>query len=416
MKGEGNLADAQVRWAEGDEAYTPDWTPELPEALFPQPSAVVMPTAPIAVPAPSLSPVEAGPKASGVTISEALRLYTSASPMKDATKVDFGVAIRRFVELHGDLDLHHIQKRHVIEYRDALLRLPRSAKRGTMPELIAAAEGKDVPRLSITTINEKALVALKATLNFAVDNDLVRENVAARVAVKAARNVAPKRAMYDPNDLKTIFGLPIFTAGHRPVAGSGEAAVWLPILALYTGARLNELGTLTVGDVRERDGVRFLLIKDGKTRNARRKVPIHSEVIRLGFLDYVQAQGTRPDTRIFPAIRSYQEEATGPWSKWWGHYARAVIPDTRKVFHSFRHTAKWALRNAGVEKPLRDAVMGHDHNDVAEKYGLDVDGDGYALPVLAAAIEKISYSGLTITLAPPRSCHASRKEFMKNHE
>ena len=55
-KGESNLADAQVRWAEGDEAYTSDWTPELPEALFPQPSAVVMPTAPMAVPAPSLEP------------------------------------------------------------------------------------------------------------------------------------------------------------------------------------------------------------------------------------------------------------------------------------------------------------------------------------------------------------------------
>ena len=60
MKAQGNLSDAQVRWAEGDEAYTPDWTPELPEALFPSPVAVVVPAAPVAASAPSASPMKAG--------------------------------------------------------------------------------------------------------------------------------------------------------------------------------------------------------------------------------------------------------------------------------------------------------------------------------------------------------------------
>lgn len=59
---------------------------------------------------------------------------------------------------------------------------------------------------------------------------------------------------------------------------------------------------------------------------------------------------------------------------------------------------KHALRNAGVDKTLRDAVMGHDHDDVAERYGLDEDEKGYALPVLAAAIAKISYPGLVLSI------------------
>ncbi|NPD69036.1 site-specific integrase [Lichenicola cladoniae] len=403
--GEGELANAQVHWAEGQEDHTPAWTPDLPEALFPRPVPVVMPAAAVVAP----SPVDAGPKASGVTLSQVFERYTSASHMTAGTKVDFGVSIRRFIEVHGDLDLHHIQKRHVIEFRDAMIRLPRNGGRGlTVPQLLAASDGKDVPRLAPTTINEKSLAALKATLNYALDSDLVRENVAARVAVKVKKNAGPSRLPYDPADLQTIFALPIFTVGDRPVAGGGEAAIWLPILALFTGARLDELGTLTVGDVRERDGVRFLFIKDGKTINARRKIPIHSEVIRLGFLDYVKTRGSRPDTYVFPSVRSDLDEATAPFSKWWGRYARKAIPDTRKVFHSFRHTAKLALRNAGVDKTLRDAIQGHDPGDVAERYGLDEDGEGYSLSVIAEAVEKISYPGLSIAISfPPLRKHAN---------
>ena len=39
-------------------------------------------------------------------------------------------------------------------------------------------------------------------------------------------------------------------------------------------------------------------------------------------------------------------------------YVRAVTDDPRKVLHSFRHTFKDALDNAGVEEYLSDRIMG----------------------------------------------------------
>lgn len=78
------------------------------------------------------------------------------------------------------------------------------------------------------------------------------------------------------------------------------------------------------------------------------------------------------------------------------------MPALEKSFHSFRHTVKRALRNAGVDKTLRDAVMGHEAGDVAEAYGLDETGSGFELAVLNKAIQAIQYPGLEIRLAPAK--------------
>jgi hypothetical protein len=41
-------------------------------------------------------------------------------------------------------------------------------------------------------------------------------------------------------------------------------------------------------------------------------------------------------------------------------------------------------RNAGIEKSVHDALMGHVSGEVGDKYGL-----GYSLPTLAAVVAKL---------------------------
>ena len=55
---------------------------------------------------------------------------------------------------------------------------------------------------------------------------------------------------------------PVYQQGYRPLGGKGEAAYWLPLLALYSGARLNELAPMRVGDVQvdPTSGVRFMTV------------------------------------------------------------------------------------------------------------------------------------------------------------
>ena len=206
------------------------------------------------------------------------------------------------------------------------------------------------------------------------------------------------RLPYDTDDLRRIFQFPIFTNGERPLGGAGEAAKWLPLLGLFTGARLEEMGRCLVTDCKEEAGIPFLdlrVIEGGKSlkrNSSRRMIPIHPELIRCGFLAYVEERRKAGDERLFPKVRSERAEQTAAWSQWWGRYARKHgIKDKRKVFHSLRHTFKDACRAAGIEEALYDALQGHKGSSVGRSYGR-----GYPLPVLAAAMERVKYEGLDL--------------------
>lgn len=284
--------------------------------------------------------------------------------------------IRRFKDLHNNLPVRGITKAHVREFKDAMLR-----------------QG-----LSPRTVQEKCLAFIKAIFTWAVNNGYIDDNPASGLNVTRSKVENTARLPYSVDDLNKIFRMPIYTTGERPKAGGGDAAKWIPLLALFTGARLEELGQLHVADVKITEGIRYLdmtTVEEGKrykTRSSRRKIPIHPELIRLGFMDYVDERRKAGDERLFPEVRSSNESVTAAWSKWWGRYVRKHgITDSRKVFHSFRHTVKDAFRDSGVDIALNDAIMGHTQGNVSASYG-----QGYSLKVLAEAMKKLEFPGLDL--------------------
>ena len=104
------------------------------------------------------------------------------------------------------------------------------------------------------------------------------------------------------DDLKNLFE----SAAYQNHEFETPSQYWLPLLGLFTGARLNELCQLLKSDVGEREGVVVISILDEesnkrlKTDAARRFVPIHSKLIELGFLDFVKSC---PEGRIFFLLR-----------------------------------------------------------------------------------------------------------------
>lgn len=76
------------------------------------------------------------------------------------------------------------------------------------------------------------------------------------------------------------------------------ADYWLPLLALFTGARKGELAKLRAEDVAKDDATGCYMLsitedkhegKSLKTASSWRTVPVHPELTRLGFLDLVEA-------------------------------------------------------------------------------------------------------------------------------
>jgi integrase len=148
-------------------------------------------------------------------------------------------------------------------------------------------------------------------------------NVARGVKVRGRKVPEEARLPYDTTDLQRIFSRPVYTEAYRPLGGGGEAAYWLPLLGLFTGARLEELGQARVVDVKEAEGIHFLDISDAgegksvKTASSRRRVPIHPELERLGFLDYVEERKRAKDARLFPILKQNSYGRWTPnWSKW----------------------------------------------------------------------------------------------------
>ena len=214
------------------------------------------------------------------------------------------------------------------------------------------------------------------------------DNPAADISVAIKADPEDQMLPFDLPALAAIFGSPVFLQAERPAGGSGEAAYWLPLLALFTGARLNELGQLRPsdilqetyvdannGDVDETAWVIRIVANRSeglKLKNAgsARRVPIHADLIRLGFLDF--AAGAKGQARIFGALRPDKyDHITANWSKWFGRYLRKVcgVTDPRMVFHSFRHSFRFYALQVGIPDVEVMAIMGHTGPEVKAKYG-----------------------------------------------
>lgn len=329
------------------------------------------------------------------SLGEVLDMWSAERQPPKKTLSEWNATVRRFKEVcGGDLPIGSITKGHVRDFKDALIKFPsvltHNLRKLTVPEIIAASERSDRPRLSPTSVN-KHLTAIRALLSYADKNGYREGNPATGVSALQVRTAREKRLPYATDDLVTILASLIEHREGKP------SRFWIPMLALYTGARMDELGQLHVSDVRRKDGIDYLDFnaeeegKSLKTKSSKRDVPIHPELIRAGFLEYVSERRKRRDKMLFPELKpDALGKLTGYFSKWYGIHARKLgITDPRKVFHSFRHTFKDACRAARISEEVHDALTGHAGGGVGRTYG-----GGVPLDVKAEAIAKITYNGL----------------------
>jgi integrase len=174
---------------------------------------------------------------------------------------------------------------------------------------------------------------------------------------------------------------------------------------------LSELAALTAADVgiEQPSGIAIITITEDldqgrtlKTLASRRVVPIHTELVRLGFLNFIEdvcPDHSKP-ARLFPLLTPGSRGGLGEgWSKWFGRYIRNIgITNPASVFHSFRHGFKDALRAAGVDEDVNDALTGHvGPGTVARKYGAKEMVRRFGLERLASAVSQVRYPGLDLT-------------------
>jgi integrase len=354
----------------------------------------------------------------GPRLSEALKAWTAGGTTEGAKKpgrgavTEAGRAVRRFIEWHEDLRLGSIDKAKARDFRDALARvrtrLPHDVFKLPLRELLKR-NLEHLPRPHANTIN-KSMNLLSAVVAHAMrEGELDKlpnyANPFKGMKLITDERDAEGREFFDAADLRAIFSTKVYNDGARPRGGRGEAAFWLPLIALLSGARQNEIAQLRVDDLRQdpETGVWYFAIgteggRSIKTASSRRKVPVHPHLVAVGLLRYRQsiierARGDtgRPD--LWPGLVADTEgRRAGSWSKWFNRYLRdaAKVTDASKVFHSFRHTMKRLARDAGLTEETHDALTGHSGGGVGRSYGKGRDhSGGFGLTALAEAMSRI---------------------------
>jgi integrase len=208
---------------------------------------------------------------------------------------------------------------------------------------------------------------IKGFLNFASrELELLPKNPWEGLAIEHT-TTTPRRP-WSGEQLAALFSKPLFTRYElsQDWHAGGDAAYWIPIMGIYTGARVGELCQLAMADIETVDGVPVIRITDQgeeqsvKTEAGRRVVPVHPELIRLGFLDYVSALRETGAKRLFPALLLAPSKPSNYFSAWFKTVRdeddSVALPD----FHSFRHTVR-SKRNSPTSTVIAPGFVGRQH-------------------------------------------------------
>ena len=194
-----------------------------------------------------------------------------------------------------------------------------------------------------------------------------------------------------------------FVRRHEPGMNIWQDAYWwMPILALHTGARAEELAQLRHGDLkRDKNGIHYFEIHDRfdnriKTANSVRNVPVHDFLIELGFPKLFRPERKLAAERIFPELtpRGREGKLSQLYSTHFSEYRNAGgLYEHLVDFHSFRRTFITTLEaNHKIPTLVVARIAGHDDGDKElDKLRQTNDYTDYEIKHLKDVIDHIDY-------------------------
>lgn len=348
-----------------------------------------------------------------VSLSSAISLFwdrvislePKAKKTEDKYRAIFSV-IKRF--FGADTPITEVTREQCFAFRDAVSRLPpnyakkKSAPSGdaTIDEIIEYARQNGLPAMSYGT--QAIYVALMVRLfTWASNEKLTKDLVVVDIKPRGKRPAKHElRGTFDAKQLAAIFSAPIYRGcknDRRGFATLGSKVIkrsryWLPLLGLFTGMREGEILGLTADNVRTSErGTAYLDLSRRKGKNAysRREVPLHSVLLRAGFLKFVEEQRNSEGGALFPDVpKGADGTQTAIFSKRFGTFLKACgikDIDTATCFHMFRHTLKDGLDRGQVPESYSEAIQGWSRSmKTSRSYG-----QGFEADTLKPWIEKL---------------------------
>ena len=249
-------------------------------------------------------------------------------------------------------------------------------------EWLKISKEKKLAKASNKTIKDK-LIRIGAFLNFCVDMEHLDKN---RLIYKIKIEDSDKRKEYKIEQLNTFFNSRWYKEDLEHNLKEEPHKIWIPLILLFTGARINEIAQLYVKNIREKEGIHLFRIKDEeddqrtKNSSSNREVPIHQTLIDLGFLKYVEYQKKLNKDRLFSELYLTKNKGYGQhFGKifnefkytWLDEEAKEKLNNNNEILldlHSFRHSFTTALRGGEVSDDYISFILGHKKNQT-QRYG-----------------------------------------------
>lgn len=284
------------------------------------------------VPAQAVGPI--APQAGEVEETASATFRSIADDLLARPRLDFGSGVRehaqtalRFLqEALGEPLPRELTRSAVSGLLDMMAqrpsKLPAHERALPLPALADLYQGRtDVPRMSGRT-QDVRMSALSTLWKAGKREGLIADGLAnpfegwgLSKGNKRKRKVANG---FTVEELQHYFSTPIFSSGERPRRGRGETPFWLPLVALFTGARPEEVAQLLLADIAPRpsDGRWTITFSSGgdhpvkgtktlKTdqyATGERTFPLPQPLIELGLLEYRQWLQDAGHEALFPLL------------------------------------------------------------------------------------------------------------------
>lgn len=321
-------------------------------------------------------------------LSELIERYLKdrSNSIDQRTVLNMRYSFDLFAWIVGNRPLKEISRLACRECRDKLLELPPRALTyaDTLnpDEVVCLGKRPTSPK----TVN-KTIQFVSALFKWAVEEELIDDNPARGLSVTIKKKASHERKAYQHEDLAMLFsGL--------PSSDLSPEDYWLPLIGFFTGMRVEEICQLRIQDITHPSGIPCISVSPDagplKTVNAERLVPIHSELIKLGLLNYWKsvACSNSDGARLW---QNFKQDRYGKFSsaytKRFGRFKRSAgINDPQLTFHSLRHTFVNDLKQQGESEHVIAQLIGHANSSITMgRYGKD-----YYVEVLRTAVERLN--------------------------
>ena len=291
---------------------------------------------------------------------------------KPKTAQSFLASMRLFIEVRGDKDISEYIKDDARQFQEVLIVYPANAwkfpdLKDMSPKQIVAQGMKPMSKNNAS----KIFVFVGSFFRYALKSyDTMKSNPFEGQSIKKEDN-SDSRVPYTVDELNILFASPLFhkvkskiychQIGDVSMRDTGR--YWLPLIALFTGMRMNEIAQIHREDIRLEAG--FLIFdlckgkgKDFKTKASLRHIPVHHELLKCGLL---QVRDDEKSERMFPEMKRGKDGTYSyNYSKWYGRFLKGIgIKRADLVFHSFRHLFEEAAMRTGMQDSMVDSLQGH---------------------------------------------------------